>query len=86
MQLNTKEQLIRHKRKALADLINMVGGPVHLSAMLDLSPSTVASWVERGQISKNGARIVGRHPTLGFKFTAESLRPDMYYRINGDNE
>lgn len=61
----------------LQDLITKAGTVRHLGVMLGVPVSTVRGWVERGRISRSGARAVEEHPTLGEHFDAEYLRPDI---------
>lgn len=73
----TNKQLRKQHRQALKRLLHVAGGVSHLSKMLDLPYTTVKGWEERGRISKEGARKVSLHPTLGKEFLIFDLRPDM---------
>ncbi|RKX65285.1 MAG: hypothetical protein DRP42_05005 [Tenericutes bacterium] len=59
------------------ELIIHVGGNVHLARMLQVNINTANAWGARKKISKDGAKLVGDHNSLGGKFTAEYLRPDL---------
>lgn len=73
----TMQDISRLQNKKLLELIEFAGSRGHLAFMLSISSHTVDSWVERGRISKNGARDVESHQTLGMKFKASDLRPDL---------
>lgn len=73
----TIQDISRLQSKKLLELIEFAGSRVHLAFMLSISSHTVDSWVERGRISKNGAREVESHQALGVKFKASDLRPDL---------
>jgi len=59
------------------ELLVYAGNNVHLGLMLDVSTQVVIGWTNRKRISKEGAKLVGNHPTLGKKFKAVYLRPDL---------
>lgn len=73
----TLEQLQHAHKEAIQDLVKEAGTIIHLAKMLDKPFGTVQGWVERGRISKEGARLVESHPTLGDKFKAKDLRPEL---------
>lgn len=75
--LLTLEQIQELQKTALNSLVAYAGNAQHLSRMLALPESTVRGWIERGRISKSGAKQVGKHPTLGKHFTENELRPDL---------
>lgn len=77
MLLYNKGDLAAIQKEALDKLIIEAGGATHLAKMLDLERMVVIGWQERGRVSFKGATMVGDHPTLGKKFRAEELRPDM---------
>lgn len=76
LNLKKNELKIVHKEQ-LDKLINDVGGVNHLSKMVNLHYTTVRGWEERGRISKEGARLVESHPSLGVHYKAKDLRPDL---------
>lgn len=69
--------LNEYKQKKLDELTEYAGSPTHLSRMLGVGKGVTDAWVRRGQISRHGARLVEKHPTLGEVFTAKKLRPDL---------
>ena len=78
----TLKQIERSNHKALVELVNEAGSEIHLSRMLCVARSTVAGWGDRRQISAQGARLVGDHPTLGQKFSVKDLRCDIELLAN----
>ncbi len=74
----TKDQLKAMRKEALADLVNFAGGRLHLSKMLEVPPSTVNSWVDRGMISRHGLLKIEKNEIIAERFTKEYLRPDLY--------
>ena len=77
-QLNfTKSQLEIIYRERLDELIEAAEGYYHLAKMLATNHSTVKGWVDRGRISKDGAKKVEKHKELGKTFKANYLRPDL---------
>lgn len=73
----TREELCKAHEQTLSQLIKEVGSYTHLAKMLQVPPSTAQGWVSRGRISKDGAKKVEQHPTLGQKFKAKDLRPEL---------
>ena len=73
----TLADIQRIQKERLYLLLQEAGTVRHLAFMLDTPVGTVNGWIERGRISKVGARKVEQHPTLGIKFSAYDLRPDM---------
>jgi len=73
----TLEQLEKHKKEILEQLIEDAGSVTHLARMLNINPMTPRGWVERNSISKAGAKLVADHPTLGEYYKAIDLRPDL---------
>ena len=73
----TLDELNRNKKAVLTDLVQQAGGVNHLAIMLNIHYMTVKGWIERDQISKEGARLVEQHMTLGEHWKAITLRPDM---------
>ncbi len=79
----TREESDKLCKEALQELLSYAGGPTHLAKMLDIDPNTCCAWKYRKKISEAGARLVESHPTLGKKFTAKVLRPDIRNDIHG---
>ena len=77
MLIYNEEQLREIHRSGIDALLNLAGSANHLSKMLDINVMTVKGWVARGRISKEGARSVEQHPTLGKSLKAVTLRPDL---------
>lgn len=73
----TLEELNKVQKEALDKLVSDVGGVNHLSKMLNVHYTTIKGWIDRGRISKEGARAVEAHPRLGRSFKAIDLRPDL---------
>lgn len=73
----TETQISTLQRHMLHTLIEYAGNPSHLAKMLDVTSSTVYSWINRGKISKKGARQVQANRALKKHFDVVSLRPDM---------
>lgn len=73
----TKEQLETTQENMFSELLIHAGGITHLAKMLDTPVSTVQGWDDRGRISKKGAHLVEDHVTLGKRFKAKTLRPDL---------
>lgn len=73
----SKDQLDYIKETALNRLIEHAGSKAHLCRMLDITIPTLQGWVERKQVSKNGAKMIESHPTLGLRFKAKYFRPDI---------
>lgn len=73
----TLEELIKVQKERLDELVETVGGVNHLAKMLNLHYTTVKGWVERGRISKTGAKLVEDHMSLGEYYKAINLRPDL---------
>jgi len=71
------DELNDHKAKQLAILLDQAGGTAHLATMLNVHYMTIRGWIDRAQISKEGAKLVEDHMTLGEYFKAKQLRPDM---------
>jgi len=61
---------------ALKELIEYAGNNSHLARMLGLPISTVNSWVSRGRISLEGAKLVQANEYLKQKFPLQRLRPE----------
>lgn len=73
----TLEEVKFQQEKELTRLIDFAGNAAHLAAMLDIGVGTVRGWVERKRISKKGASLVEKHPTLKLEFTKLGLRPEL---------
>lgn len=73
----TKSQLEIVWREQLDNLIYKAEGYYHLAKMLGVNHSTVKGWIDRGRISKAGARLVERNIELKKNFKAKDLRPDL---------
>ena len=73
----TKEQLEVSQENMFSELLITAGGVTHLGKMLGVPVSTVQGWDDRGRISKKGAQLVEDHVTLGKRFKAKTLRPDL---------
>ena len=73
----TLKELEILQQQQLTKLLEHTGGTMHLSKMLDVSYMMVRGWTNRGRISKEGARQVEEHKTLGKIFKAIDLRPDL---------
>ena len=71
------EELLQVEKEQLERLVDDVGGISHLSKMLNVHYTTVQGWVERGRISKKGAKMVEDHMSLGEHYKAIELRPDL---------
>lgn len=63
--------------KRLKELIKSAGNSNHLATMINVPTGTVKAWERRERISKEGAKLVENHPSLGKKFKADYLRPDL---------
>lgn len=79
MLIHTLEQLNKLHRDALESLVDTAGTHTHLAKMLGIDAMTTKGWLNRGRISKAGAKLVESHPTLGKQFKAVDLRPDLDY-------
>ena len=77
----TLDEIKQLQTQKLNELIATAGSNRHLAYMLNISIHTVTSWVERGRISKEGAKAVEDHDKLGEKFTALDLRPDLKIKV-----
>ena len=77
MILYTKNEFKQMKSERLNELLDHAGGAGHLGLMTDIHTQVVIGWQQRGQVSLKGARKIGEHPTLGPKFPAEYLRPEL---------
>jgi len=53
-----------YETDTLKDLIYFVGNPTKVARELGLNSSTVHRWLERGEVSKHGARLISKHPIL----------------------
>ena len=78
MLLHTKSELDQLHKERLDALIEHAGSWYHLGRMLGINPGAVQSWCRKGKISKKGAELIEKHPTLGQKFKAEELRLDYW--------
>jgi hypothetical protein len=74
----TEAQLNTIQLEQLEKLIATAGSVNHLAKMLEIHYMTVQGWHKRERISKGGAELVAEHPTLGKKFRAIDLRPDIF--------
>lgn len=74
-----KERLgiVEHNTKAIADLLDTVGGVSELAVMLNIGYHTVKSWKDRGRISKAGAKLVAENDRLGEYYISSDLRKDL---------
>lgn len=75
--LYTKSQLEAIYRERLNEVIEVAEGYYHLAKMLGMHHSTIRGWLDRGRISKEGAKKVANHKELGKQFKANYLRPDL---------
>lgn len=73
----TLNEIKELQEQKLKELVEHAGTLKHLAFMLETPLPTVCGWVERGRISKSGARLVESHNSLGELFKAEELRPDL---------
>ena len=73
----TKNEIYIMQKQKLEKLVEHAGGVKHLAFMLNIVTPTVNSWIDRGRISKAGAKLVEDHPSLGEYFKAIDLRPDL---------
>lgn len=73
----TLDDIARLQKQTLSDLVRKAGSVRMLAFMLDVPVQTVRSWLERGRISKRGAKQVEDHITLGKTYKAVDLRPDL---------
>lgn len=73
----TKAELQEEHSRQLNKLLVITDGYYHLAMMLGIPPNTAKGWEQRGRISKAGAKQVEAHPTLGKKFKAKQLRPEL---------
>lgn len=73
----TKEELEKKQREELEKLITFCTTYTHLARMLGVNVSTVRGWVDRGRISKKGAKQVEQNERLKCDFKAKQLRPDL---------
>lgn len=73
----TPTELIDAHRAAIDQLIAQNGSKSHLAKLLGVSTPTVQMWEARGRISKEGARIAAKHPTLKRDFPLSVLRPEL---------
>ena len=76
MYLHTLEEQAKIRKDALTALIDCAGGNAHLARMIGINPKVVGNWVQRGSISKAGAVLVAKHPTLKHHFSYSDLRAD----------
>lgn len=86
MKLLTKSELMQVQKQRLNELIEYCGNASHIARMIDLSPQAIAAWIRRGKVSKKGAIMIAEHETLGEKFDAEYLRPDLNNNIDHEKE
>lgn len=77
VRLMTKSEFDKAIRQRFKELMDHVGTPRQMHVMLEVSLSTATLWRNGGYISRDGAKLVGKHPTLGKLFKAEYLRPDL---------
>lgn len=77
----TLDEIKQLQKQKLAELIATAGNNQHLAYMLNISIHTINGWIERGRISKAGAKLVEEHGKLGEKFTALELRPDLQIKV-----
>jgi hypothetical protein len=80
--VKSKEIARQLASEALDKLIDRAGSQMQLVKMLkndgyDVTPQAVQNWVIRGQISKQGAIAVARHPEFAPEFSMTQLRPDI---------
>jgi len=73
----TKNQLKEVHEKAILDLVEFAGGRVHLARMLNKPLPTINSWIDRGVISKEGAKLVSKNNALKLEFPISRLRPEL---------
>ena len=73
----TKNDLDKIHAKRTDELFEDAGSYRHLARMLDIPISTTNGWMNRGRVSKKGAKLVAEHPRFKSKFTANYLRPDL---------
>lgn len=73
----TLNELTEKQADSLEELVNFAGSPSHLAKMLNKDFMVVKGWLHRRRISKQGAILVEKHPTLGKRFKAIDLRPDL---------
>ena len=73
----TLKELETVQKEQLSKLLDDAGGINHLAKMLNQHYMTVKGWDERGRISKDGAKLVEDHPSLGEYHKAKDLRPDL---------
>ena len=73
----TLAELQAKQKQTLERLIEDAGSPTHLAKMLNIHPMRLRGWIDRGRVSKAGARLVAEHPSLGEHYKAEDLRPDL---------
>lgn len=76
LELTLKELEVVH-REQLDKLVGDAGSGLHLAKMLNINSMVVKGWTDRGRISKQGAKLVESHPTLGEHHKAIALRPDL---------
>ncbi len=72
-----REELETAQKVRLTELVKFAGGITFLSKMLNVPLPTVKGWINRGRISKDGAKLVKKNESLNKKFTSEYLRPDL---------
>jgi len=73
----TKRQLQSKQKRELGYLLSQAGTAAHLARMLNVSSMCVQGWINRGRISKAGAKLVESHVELGKYHKAKDLRPDL---------
>ncbi|QDP55925.1 MAG: hypothetical protein GOVbin8609_57 [Prokaryotic dsDNA virus sp.] len=75
----TKEELQAIRQARLKELIEVAGGPTMLARIMGISINTVMGWHVRGQISKQGARLIPtlKNEAIKNRFSPEYLRPDL---------
>lgn len=72
-----KREQIRIEKENCSYIMELVGGPAHLSKMLNIPIHVTSAWKRRGRISKNGAIQCSKHPFfIKEGITATAIRLD----------
>ena len=73
----TLQELEAAQKDALDSLIDKAGSYTHLAKMLNYNPMVIKGWINRGRVSKGGAKRIAKHPTFANDFPVTITRPDL---------